>query len=115
MPSWLSGLIHNTDETNTLTITPPPTSHHILPTDKIVDADVPPKTGIVENEITEEKHATILSLLRGKDNIQTSMLELIRELAKKKQDIQQAAITLIHEQQNSDLFIKVGNKEIKIN
>lgn len=115
IPSWLSGLIHNTDETKTLTITPPPTSHHILYTDKIVDADVPQKTEIVENDITEEKHTTILSLLRGKDNIQTSILELIRDLAKKKQDIQQAAMTLIQEQQNSDLLIKVTRKLKLIN
>ncbi|XP_060863799.1 trichohyalin-like isoform X2 [Metopolophium dirhodum] len=106
MPSWLSGLIHNTDETTTLTIAPPPTTHHNLSTVKIVDEDVPKKTERIENEITEEKPSTILSLLRGKDSIQTSMLELIRELAKKKQDIQQAAITLIQEQQNSDLLIK---------
>lgn len=107
MPSWLSGLIHNTDETTTLTIAPPPTTHHILSTEKMVDEKVPKKTEKIENEITEEKPASIVSLLRGKDNIQTSMLELIRELAKKKQDIQQAAMTLIQEQQNSDLLIKV--------
>jgi len=110
MPSWLSGLMHNTEETTTPTIAPSPNSHHILSTDEIVDANFPQKTEKVENEITEEKHASILSLLRGKDSIQTSMLELIQELAKKKQDIQQAAITLIQEQQNSDLLIKVTRK-----
>jgi len=111
MPSWLSGLIHNTDETTTLTIAPLPTTHHNnLSTDKMVDENVPKKPERIENEVTEEKPATILSLLRGKESIQTSILELIRELAKKKQDIQQAAITLIQEQQNSDLIIKVTRK-----
>ncbi|XP_022179687.1 trichohyalin-like isoform X2 [Myzus persicae] len=107
MPSWLSGLKHNTDEATTLSIAPPPTTHHISSTGKMADANVAQKTAEkVENEITEEKSSSILSLLRGKDSIQTSMLELIRELAKKKQDIQQAAITLMQEQQNSDLLIK---------
>lgn len=110
MPSWLSGLIQNTDETTTLTAAPPPTSHHISSTDKMVDKNIPQKTERIDTEITEEKPTTILSFLRGKDSIQTSVLELIRELAKKKQDIQQAAITLIQEQQNSDLLIKVTRK-----
>ncbi|XP_060835407.1 interaptin-like isoform X1 [Rhopalosiphum padi] len=104
IPSWLNGLIHNTDETTALT-TAPQSTQHILSTDKIVDTDVPQKTEKVE-QFAEEKSASILSLLRGKDSIQTSMLKLIQELAKKKQDIQQAAITLIQDQQNSDLLIK---------
>lgn len=110
MPSWLSGLIQNTDETTTLTTAPPPTSHHISSTDKMIDKNIPQKTERIDTEITEGKPTTILSLLRGKDSIQTSVLELIRELAKRKQDIQQAAITLIQEQQNSDLLIKVTRK-----
>ncbi|CAH1724629.1 unnamed protein product [Aphis gossypii] len=71
----------------------------------MVDKNVPQKTEKVET-FSEEKPVSILSLLRGKDSIQTSMLEMIQELAKKKQDIQQAAITLIQDQQNSDLLIK---------
>ncbi|XP_025206065.1 spindle pole body component 110-like isoform X2 [Melanaphis sacchari] len=104
IPSWLSGLKHNTDEITTLT-TAPQSTNHILSTDKTIDKDVPQKTEKVE-KLSEEKTTSILSLLRGKDSIQTSMLELIRELTKKKQDIQQAAITLIQDQQNSDLLIK---------
>jgi len=99
----LSGLIHNTDETTT----DPPSTHHIVSTDKMVDKNVLQKTEKVE-KFSEEKPVSILSLLRGKDSIQTSMLEMIQELAKKKQDIQQAAITLIQDQQNSDLLIKVN-------
>uniref|UniRef100_A0A2S2P1L6 Uncharacterized protein n=1 Tax=Schizaphis graminum TaxID=13262 RepID=A0A2S2P1L6_SCHGA len=108
IPSWLNGLIHNTEEKTTLT-TAPQSSQHILSTDKIVDMDVPQKTEKVE-QFAEEKSTSILSLLRGKDSIQTSILKLIQELAKKKQDIQQAAITLIQDQQNSDLFIKITAK-----
>lgn len=111
MPSWLSGLIQNKDETNTPTNIGTPTTHqNILSTDKMVDADVVQKTERVQNEIVEEKSDSILSLIRGKNGIQTTVLELIRELAKKKQDIQQAAMTLIQEQQNSDLLIKVTRK-----
>jgi len=106
MPSWLSGLIHNIDETTTSTIGAPST-HHNLSTDKKVDAHVIQKPERLENEIAGEKPASIVSLLRGKDSIQNSTLELIRELVKIKQDLHQAAITLIQDQQNSDLLIKV--------
>ncbi|KAF0766877.1 spindle pole body component 110-like [Aphis craccivora] len=101
IPSWLSGLIHNTDETTTDS----PSTHHIVSTDKMVDKNVLQKTE-KDEKFAEEKPVSILSLLRGKDSIQASMLEIIQELAKKKQDIQQAAITLIQDQQNSDLLIK---------
>lgn len=51
--------------------------------------------------------SSILSLLKGKDGLQSSILELIQELVKKKRDIQHATVTLIRDQQDNDLLIKV--------
>lgn len=101
MPSWLSGLIQQKDETSPAV--PPP---HILSANETA-ATSAQKSVVTENKNIEDKSSTIESLLRQKDAVQASTLELIQDLAKKKQDIQQATITLIQEQQNSDLLIKV--------
>lgn len=102
MPSWLSGLIHQKDEN----VAPPPRSPSPPPILSIkAEVEKPEKP---ENKITEQNSSTtILSLLRGKDSLQTTILEFVQELAKKKHDIQQATITMIQDQQNSDLLIKV--------
>lgn len=101
MPSWLSGLIQQKDETPARDFSPPPTP----PTkETATDIKKPEKN---DTKITEENPSLILPLLRGKETFQTSMLELIQDLAKKKQNIQQATITLIQDQLNSDLLIKV--------
>lgn len=99
MPSWLSGLVQHKDAE----IAPP-----------IVPSSLPPQVAVSKvKEQTqdvqkpEENSPSVLSLLKSKESLQSSILELIGELAKKKQDIQQAAITLIHDQHNSDLLIKV--------
>lgn len=102
MPSWLSGLIQHKEETSPAL--PPPPS--ILSTDETATPGAQ-KSGETENKNTDAKSSTIESLLRQKDEVQATTLELIQDLAKKKKNIQQATITLIQEQQNSDLLIKV--------
>lgn len=108
MPPWLSGLIQNKDET------PQMLTHSIdVPTKldeetRMTDVE---KTDVNEHKIAEENSSlSILSLLREKNNLQSAELELIHKYAKKKQNIQQAAITLLQDQQNNDLLIKVINK-----
>lgn len=108
MPSWLSGLIQQKDDTpqHSNTSPPPPTV-----STRETTGDVQ-KSGENEIKVTEEKSSSVLSLLKGKDNIQFSILELIRDLAEKKQNIQQATIRLIQDQLNSDLLIKVTAKHL---
>lgn len=102
MPSWLSGLIHQKDEDIDIparSSSPPP----ILTTKLEVE-----KSEKNENKITDQNSSTsILSLIKGNDCLQTTILEFVQELAKKKHDIQQATIAMIQDQQNSDLLIKV--------
>lgn len=105
MPSWLSGLIQQKDET-----LPLPSSSPILSAKETPNVQKL-KSEETNNKVTKEKPSTVSSLLEGKENLQSSILELIQDLTKKKQDIQQATITLIQEQQNSDLLIKVISKK----
>lgn len=114
MPSWLSGLIQRKDDTSIKPTSSPsrPRSPRRVPSAEETPSDVhrKPLSG-AENEIPEEKpSSSLLTLLKGKDNLQSSILELVQELTKKKQDIQQATITLIQELQNNDRLVKVtGN------
>lgn len=113
MPSWLSGLIQHKDENPEIDPSIPPIMQSNAEEPVTATLTVPvQKSERNETKVADDKPSTILSLLRGKDNLQSSILELIQELAKKKQDIQNAAITLIHSQQNSDLLIKVTEKLI---
>ncbi|XP_050443587.1 fas-binding factor 1-like [Adelges cooleyi] len=95
MPPWLSGLIQKDESPQPAS--PPRVTQEVKQNISEV---------IENNKINVNPTPTIVSLLEGKDNLQTSILEFIQELAKKKQDIQQATITLIQDQQNSDLLIK---------
>lgn len=105
MPSWLSGLIQPKDETPARDPSPPP---HTIPSVSIKKTTVEvSKTENNTKKVPGESPSSILSLLKGKDSVQSSILELIQDLAKKKQNIQQATITLIQDQLNSDLLIKV--------
>lgn len=109
MPSWLSGLIQPKDETLVRDLSPP----HTIPSISIKKTTVEvPKTENNTNKVPGESPSSIVSLLKGKDSVQSSILELIQDLAKKKQTIQQATITLIQDQLNSDLLIKVREKHI---
>lgn len=113
MPSWLSGLIQPKDETPARDPSPPP---HTIPSVSIKKTTVEvSKAEDNSNKVPGESHSSILSLLKGKDNVQSSILELIQDLAMKKQNIQQATITLIQDQLNSDLLIKVGKNILYIN
>lgn len=107
MPSWLSGLIQRKDDTSSKPTSSParPRSPRRVPS---TEETTRPDVQNAENEVTEEKpSSSLLTLLKGKDSLQSSILELVQELAKKKQDIQQATITLIQEQQNNDRLVKV--------
>jgi len=104
MPYWLSGLIQQKDEISQRDSTPNPPIHFTKETTINIQKSEENEN---ENKITNENPSSILTLLKGKDNLQSSILELIQELAKNKQNIQQATITLIQDQQNSDLLIKV--------
>lgn len=110
MPSWLSGLIQSKDETlhpstystADVSIVKPQETQAVANTEKI---------DRTEHKVVEENSpSSIVSLLKEKTNLQSAELELIHQLAKKKQDIQQASITLIQDQQNNDLLIKVTTK-----
>jgi len=108
MPSWLSGLIQQKDDIpqRNNTSPPPPTVSA-----RETTGDVQ-KSGENETKVTEKNSSSVLSLLKGKDNIQFSILEIIQDLAEKKQNIQQATIRLIQDQLNSDLLIKVTAKHL---
>lgn len=115
MPSWFREIAQQKDETpQTVTsVAQPPALRAIF------SAEEPAATASVQNSETKktvekESPSSVLSLLRGKDSLQSTILELIQELAKKKQDIQQATLTLIQNQQNSDLLIKVYIVDILI-
>lgn len=112
MPSWLSGLIQQKDETLPLVPSHTPIMSNNEETATAVHTK---KSDENELKVTSDNPSSILSLLKGKDSLQSSILELIQELAKKKQDIQNATYTLIHNQQNSDLLIKVTEKLINYN
>lgn len=106
MPSWLSGLIQRKDDTSSKRTSSPsrPRSPQRIPSAE----ETIPNVQNSENGIAEEKPcSSLLTLLKGKDNLQSSILELVQELAKKKQEIQQATMTLIQEQQNNDRLVKV--------
>lgn len=108
MPSWFREIAQQKDETPT-TVT---SIAHPPPPRVIFSAEEPATTARVQKSETKktaekESPSSVLSLLKGKDSLQSTILELIQELAKKKQDIQQATLTLIQNQQNSDLLIKV--------
>lgn len=106
MPSWLSGLIQNKEDETLRSSANVPTKPQ--ETQAVVNIE---KTDRTQHKITEENAPpSILSLLKEKNSLQSAELELIRQLAKKKQDIQQASITLIQDQQNNDLLIKVTIK-----
>lgn len=112
LPSWLSGLIQQPKDEPTL---PDPLSSD--PSNNTKDTTEirrVQKSKVVNETKTDDENpppssSSILSLLKGKDGLQSSILELIQKLAKKKQDIQHATITLIRDQQNNDLLIKVLN------
>lgn len=108
MPSWLSGLIENKGESVPRSNTPP--LNPPTPIKETAARDVQ-KSTVNETIVAEEDSSSVLSLLKGKDNIQSSTLELIKDLAKKKRNIQRATITLVQDQLNSDLLIKVTAKQ----
>ncbi|XP_050532510.1 centromere-associated protein E-like isoform X6 [Daktulosphaira vitifoliae] len=94
MPSWLSGLIQQNEKPNLN-----------VPNDNLQEIKKIQSLDITEKNIINE-NSSILSLLKGKEKVQSTVLELVQELLQKKHDIQQATITLIQDQQNRDLLIK---------
>lgn len=107
MPPWLSGLVQHKDPEIVTSLAPSPLPPQVVVSKVKEQTEDVQKPEGKRNQIVEENTPSVLSLLKNKESLQSSILELIRELAKKKQDIQQAAITLIHDQHNSDLLIKV--------